>query len=145
MVRWAPRVTADCRIEILDRAKIVQGVLWNLEKTKAGKSSIHRPSGVANWLRNSTSISTLSKTVSLVNCATVLAAGFEPTRALAQQLVESHGSLIATFALGTPSFLRGLGRFFAVCVSSAGAGTQGRGAETLEHFVRSFAITLGGR
>lgn len=45
-------------------------------------------SGVANWLRNSTSISMLSKTVRLVNCATVLAAGFEPTRAFAQQLVE---------------------------------------------------------
>ncbi len=65
-------------------------------------------SGVANWLRNSTSVSILSKTVRSVNCATVLAAGFEPTRAL------SHGLLIATFTRNAPSFLRGLGRFFAV-------------------------------
>jgi hypothetical protein len=35
---------------------------WDVEKAKAGESSIHRPSGVANWLRNFTSISILSKT-----------------------------------------------------------------------------------
>jgi hypothetical protein len=34
----------------------------DVEKAKAGESSIHRPSGVANWLRNFTSISILSKT-----------------------------------------------------------------------------------